>query len=97
MALSAAEHRQAQAAKKASRNAGAHSLRGSWSHKAANVSLIASEVDGTPVLIAITAAEPGRAMVLRQVDGLWRCGCFAALHSVSRTCAHEKAANEPRD
>ncbi|HEV2124217.1 MAG TPA: hypothetical protein VGW38_15765, partial [Chloroflexota bacterium] len=54
--------------------------------------LEATWADGERVLLAFTPSDGDRPYVLHLVDGRWRCSCFAAKHSVKRTCSHELAA-----
>lgn len=79
------------------RNAGARARRATLSDRLADVTCIAAELPGgETVLVALTAADDSRAYVLHRVDNRWRCGCFNARFSVSRTCAHETAAAQQR-
>ena len=94
MALTAGEHRQVQAQTKTTRNAAAKSRRGTLAAKAREVRLYEARAeDGTALVFAVSALDPGRAYILeRAEDGAWRCPCFNFRFSVRRTCVHVEAA-----
>lgn len=74
---------------------GDRARRGSWTAKAASITLSPGQLGGEAVLFAVSDAEPHRALVLRRDEGgTWRCRCFAALHSLARDCDHARAARE---
>ena len=79
---------------KANRASAAKARRGTLPSKAAAVTILRATDDaGATYTLAVAAADPDRAYIVRpQPDGTYTCSCFNYRFSVRHTCAHIEAA-----